>query len=89
MTQELHGTSQEAPLLKIIIELYTSPFGLSLEISLSLYQRTQKAKTTIILAAFHEKWVQCYSDTNYVPVTYLQSGDVKMKKFSPQEDIEV
>ena len=33
--------------------------------------------------------VQCSSDINYVPVTYLQSGDVKMKKFAPREDIEV
>ena len=55
MTQELHGTSQEAPLLKIVIESYISLFDLLLEISLSLYQRAQKAKTTIILAAFHEK----------------------------------
>lgn len=85
MTQELHGTSQEAPLLKIVIESYTSPL---LELYLFI-RELRKQRLQLFLQLSMKNEVQCSSDTNYVPVTYLQSGDVKMKKFATQEAIEV
>lgn len=76
-----HGAGQDRPWLKGTM----GPYASELDLSLGSLPTAQKAKTTIILAGtFHEKWSAVFFWHKYMPVTVLQSADIKMRKLDPQ-----
>lgn len=66
-----------------IVELYTTQFDLSVTRLFITGLKKQKLQLFLLHLSMKNE-VLCSSDTNYVSVTFLQSGDIKTRKLDPK-----